>query len=67
MEVLKPEEVLEPEENQKLESIKRPFSKNMRTNEFKNEIREIRKWGEKIKQKKLKYILNKHLHDFQQF
>ena len=31
----------------------------MRTNEFKNEIHEIRKWEEKIKRKDLKYETKK--------
>ena len=39
----------------------------MRTNEIKNEIDEIRKWGKKIKRKDLKYQINKYLCDFQQF
>ena len=39
----------------------------MRTNKIKNEIDEIRKWEEKIKQKDLKYKPNKYLYDFQQF
>ena len=45
---------LKPEQNQELESIKRIFPKNMRNNEIKNEIDEIKKWKEKIKQKELK-------------
>ena len=39
----------------------------MRTNEFKNEIHEIRKWEEKIKRKDLKYETKKHIYDFQQY
>ena len=45
---------LKPEENQELESIKRTFPKNMKNNEMKNEIDEIKKWKEKIKRKELK-------------
>ena len=59
---LKPEEALKalkPEENQELESTEGLFPKNMRTNEIKNEIDEIRKWEEKIKRKDLKYKTNK--------
>ena len=42
---------LKPEENQKLETIEGLFSKNMRTNEIKNEIDEIRKWKKKLNKK----------------
>ena len=40
---------LKQEENQELESIEGLFSNNMRTNEMKNEIDEIKKEQEKIK------------------
>ena len=48
---------LKPEENQELESIKGLFPKNMRKDEIKHEIDEIRKWKAKIKQKDLNYKL----------
>ena len=48
---------LKPEENQELESIKGLFPKNMRNDEIKHEIDEIRKWKGKIKQKDLNYKL----------
>ena len=41
-------EVLEPEENQELETIEGRFPKYMRTDEVNNEIDEIRKREEKI-------------------
>ena len=47
-------EALRPEENQELESIEGLFPKNMRNNEIKNEIDEIKKWEEKIKRKDLR-------------
>ena len=46
--------VLKPEENQELEPIEEHFPKEMRTNEIKNEIYGIKKWEEKIKQKRFK-------------
>ena len=48
---------LKPEENQELESIKGLFPKNMRNDEIKHEIDEIRKWKGKIKRKDLNYKL----------
>ena len=39
----------------------------MKTNEIKNEIDEVRKWEEKIKQKDLKYETKVCLYDFQKF
>ena len=36
----------------------------MRNIEVKNEIDEIKKWEEKIKQKDLKYKTNKYTYDF---
>ena len=39
----------------------------MRTNEIRNEIDEIKKWEEKIKQKDLKYQTNNYLYHFRQF
>ena len=38
-----------------IKSIELLFIKEMRTNKIKNEIFEIKKWEEKIKQKDLKY------------
>ena len=38
--------------NQKLKSIEEHFPKGIRNDEFNNEIDEIKKWEEKIKQKK---------------
>ena len=61
IEVLK---ALKPEQNQELKSIEGIFPKNMRTDEIKNEIDDIRKWEEKIKQKDLNYKTNEHLSDF---
>ena len=53
-------EVLKSEENQQdLKSIKGIFPKEMRTNEIKNEINEIKKWEKKIKRKDLKYETKK--------
>ena len=49
---------------QELESIEGLFSKKMRNIEIKNEIDEIKKWEEKIKQKDLKYKTNKYTYDF---
>ena len=39
----------------------------MRTNEIKNEIDEIKKWQEKIKQKDVKHETKKRIYDFQQY
>ena len=39
----------------------------MRTHEVKNEIDEIKKWEEKIKQKVLIYKANKYKYDFEQY
>ena len=55
-------DVLNPEKNQKLKSIEELFPKEMVTNEIKNEIDEIRKWEDKIKQKNLKYKTNKYIY-----
>ena len=51
---------LKSEENQELESIEGPFPTNMRRNEIKNKIDEIRKWEEKINRKNLKYKTAKY-------
>ena len=39
----------------------------MKTSEVQDEIVEIKKWEEKIKQKDLKYKTNKYVYEFQQF
>ena len=52
---------LKPEENQELKSIEGIFPKEMRTNKIKNEIDEIKKWDNKIKQKDLNYKTNKSM------
>ena len=39
----------------------------MRTSEINNEIDQIKRWEDKIKQKDLKYEINKHIYDFQKF
>ena len=50
---------LKPEENQEdIKSTKGIFQKDIRTNEIKNEISEIRNWEEKIKRKDLIYKAN---------
>ena len=59
--------VLKPEENQELKSTEGLFPKEMRTNEIKNEIDEIKNFEEKIKQKGLKYETNKYIYHFKQF
>ena len=43
------------------------FSKDMRTNEIKNEIEETKKREEKTKRKDLKYETKKYIYGFQQF
>ena len=55
---------LKLKQNQELKSIEGIFPKNMRTDEIKNEIDDIRKWEEKIEQKDLNYKTNEHLSDF---
>ena len=56
--------VLDTEKNQKLNSIEGLFLKEMRNDEIKNEMYEIKKWGKKIKQKYLKYEINRYEYDF---
>ena len=48
------------ENTQEIKSIDGIFPKEMRTNEIKNKIYEIKKWKEKIKQKDLKYETKKY-------
>ena len=55
-------EVLKPEETK--EGI---FPKEMRNDEIKNEVYEIKKWENKIRRKDLKYEANKYAFDFQRF
>ena len=64
VEVLK---ALKLEENMKPEPPEGIFSKDMRTNEIKEEIYEIRKWEEKTKQENLKYRTKNYTNDFQQY
>ena len=53
---------LKPEGNKEdIKSIEGIFPKDMKTNEIKHEIYEIKKWEEKIKQKDLKYKKNTHM------
>ena len=55
-------EVLKPEENkEEIKSVEGLFLKEMRTNEIKNEIDEIKKWEEILKGKDLKYEKNKYI------
>ena len=59
-------EALKALTEEELESIERLFPQNMETDEIKNEIHEIKKWEDKIKQKDLKYKAGKYKYDFQQ-
>ena len=54
-------------EEKELESIEALFSKNMRTDEIKKEINEIKKWADKVKRKDLKHKTAKYKNDFQHF
>ena len=45
-------------------SIEPLFPKDMRTDEIKNEINDIKKWENKIKRKDLKYETNRYKFDF---
>ena len=60
-------EALKASTGEELESIEGLFPTNMRTDEIKNEIYEIKKSEEKIKRKGLKYEAGKHKYDFQQY
>ena len=54
LKTLKPDDSLKPSkpgENHEQESIEGPVPKNAKTNEIENDIDEIRKWEDKIKQK----------------
>ena len=65
VEVLK---ALKPEENKEdIKSIEGIFPKDMRTDEIKIEIYEIKKWEEKIKREYLKYKTKNYTYDFQQY
>ena len=64
LKALKSEEALKAlktQENQELESIEGLVPKNMRTDEIKNEIDEIKKWEEKINRKDLKCKTNVYM------
>ena len=54
-------------EEEELESIEALFPKNMRTDEIKKEINEIKKWADKAKRKDLKHKTAKYKNDFQKF
>ena len=54
-------------EEKELESIEALFPKNMRTDEIKKEINEIKKWADKVKRKDLKHKTAKYKNDFQHF
>ena len=57
---------LKSEENtEDINLIEKIFPKEMRTNEIKNEIYEIAKYEEKIKQEDLKYKTKSYKYDFQ--
>ena len=57
---------LKSEENtEDINLIEKIFPKEMRTNEIKNEIYEIAKYEEKIKQEDLKYKTKCYKYDFQ--
>ena len=52
---------------EEIESIEGLFLKNMRTDEIKNKIYEIKKWEEKIKREDFKYKTKNYAYDFQQY
>ena len=54
-------------EEKELEPIEALFPKNMRTDEIKKEINEIKKWADKVKRKDLKHKTAKYKNDFQHF
>ena len=60
-------EVLHPEKNRKLNLTEGHFSKEMRNDEIKNDIDEIKKLEYKIKRKYWKWERNRDAYDFQQF
>ena len=62
MEALKSEENIED-----IKSIEVIFPGDMRTNEIKNEIDEIKKWEGKINWKDSKYETKNYIYDFQQY
>ena len=60
-------EVLKPEEDkEEIKYVKEIFPKGMTTNEIRNEIDEIKKWGQN-RWKDFVYKLNKNTYDFQQY
>ena len=57
---------LKQEKNKEdIKSIEKIFPKEMKTNEIKNEIDEIKKWEEKIKRKHLMYKANKYKYEYE--
>ena len=60
-------EVLKPEEDkEEIKYVEEIFPKGMTTNEIRNEIDEIKKWGQN-RWKDFVYKLNKNTYDFQQY
>ena len=60
-------EVLKPEgDKEEIKYVEEIFPKGMTTNEIRNEIDEIKKWG-KNRWKDFVYKLNKNTYDFQQY
>ena len=60
-------EVLKPEEDkEEIKYVEEIFRKGMTTNEIRNEIDEIKKWGQN-RWKDFVYKLNKNTYDFQQY
>ena len=60
-------EVLKPEEDkEEIKYVEEIFQKGMTTNEIRNEIDEIKKWGQN-RWKDFVYKLNKNTYDFQQY
>ena len=60
-------EVLKPEEDkEEIKYVEEIFPKGMTTNEIRNEIDEIKKWGQN-RWKDFVYKLNKNTYDLQQY
>ena len=60
-------EVLKQEEDkEEIKYVEEIFPKGMTTNEIRNEIDEIKKWGQN-RWKDFVYKLNKNTYDFQQY
>ena len=60
-------EALKALTEEEIESIEGLFTKNMGTDEIKNEIDQIKKWEDKIKRKDLKYEAGKYKYHSQQY